>query len=455
VTDPPKLLRRRTNGTASFIIRRPANPLQICAGVRAALRRPDDLGNVAGAADVERVVVILASSRGVSSFLFRLLRSTGAFVSLVGEHIHLYKLFGLIAPARPDGHDGLVDGAADRAGFVAALLDDLTVPCSDPVPSDALARRLITRLYGQWHEALPPLDELAHTIEKIAAALPSDRLDPDRRFLQIVEQLRRSGLSINPWYYDISPDLVRAVFPDLPRPSGPPPLSTLIEEPQFVVPGQGRSATRADLRERPLLLKSSSDAYRVGELTRLFPAAKMTFVHLTRNPAASVNGLIDGWLHRGFFSHRVPPDCTLSIPGYSEQPWGKTWWKFDLPPGWQKARTLPLPLVGAFQWCSAHQAILRSLSDVDPRSVLTVAAEALLENAEQQQRALHTILTRSGVDPAVARRAQESVVMSTVSPRPARWREREEILHVVNLSDRVRALASRLGYGDRPNERWI
>jgi hypothetical protein len=433
-----------------------ANPAQICTRVRAALRRPEDLSNLAGADDVERVVVILASSRGVSSLLFRLLRSTGAFVSLVGEHIHLYKLFGLLAPARPHGHDGLVDGAAaDRAGFVAALLDDLTIPCADAVPDDALARRLVTRLYGQWHESLPPLEELAHAIEKITAALPSDELAPDLRFLRIVEQLRRRDLPIDPWYYDISPDLIRAVFPDLPRPSGPPSLSTLIEEPQFVVPGQGRSATRADLRDRPLLLKSSSDAYRVGELTRLFPSAKMTLVHLTRNPAASVNGLIDGWLHRGFFSHRVPPDCSLSIPGYSEQPWGRSWWKFDLPPGWHEVRAQPLPLVGAFQWCSAHQAILRSLSDVDPRSILTIGAEMLLENREQQQGALNTILAHAGVDPSVSRRAEGSVVMSTVSPRPARWRDRQEILHMVSLTDWVRALASRLGYGDRPNERWI
>lgn len=428
------------------------DPAGLCRRVRVALRAPGDLGQTVVASDVERVVVILASSRGMSSFLFRLLRSTGSFVSLVGEHIHLYKVFGLLSPHE---HDGVVDGVdADPAGFVSGLLDDLVVPSPDQVPEQVLLQRLVRGLYCQWHEALPPLGAMVRELERIMPALRTERDDADLYFLRIVSQLRRSGVPIVPWYYDIAPDKLASVFPELPQPLGPPELSDVIEEPPFVVPGQGRSANRDDLRRCPLLLKSSSDAYRVDQIAKLFPAARITYVHLTRNPAASINGLVDGWLHRGFFSRHLPEGCELSIPGYSEQPWGKRWWKFDLPPGWERVRSLPLAEIGAFQWWNAHSSILASLPALDPASVVTVRGETLVEDASRQA-SLARILDHAGVAPEVALRAQPSVVMSTAAPKPGRWRARADALTKATTTDEVRRVASALGYGDRPGSGWI
>ena len=51
-----------------------------------------------------------------------------------------------------------------------------------------------------------------------------------------------------------------------------------------------------DLRDGTVLLKTSSHAYRIPLLRTLFPFAKFRFIVLTRNPLASVNGLMDGWL---------------------------------------------------------------------------------------------------------------------------------------------------------------
>lgn len=428
------------------------DPAGVCRRARAALRSPGDLGQTAVASDVERVVVILASSRGMSSFLYRLLRSTGSFVSLPGEHIHLYKMFGLLGPHE---HDGVVHGAdADPAGFVSALLDDLIVPSTEPVSVQALLQRFARGLYGQWHEMLPPVEAMVRGLERVLPDLGAERHDPDLHFLRVVSHLRRNGLAIDPWYYDIAPEKLASVFPELPRPVGPPELSDVIEEPPFVVPGQGRSASRDDLRSRPLLLKSSSDAYRVDQIAKLFPAARITYVHLTRNPAASINGLVDGWLHRGFFSRRLREGCELSIPGYSEQPWGTRWWKFDLPPGWERVRSLPLADVGAFQWCSAHASILASLPALDPASVLTVRGETLVEDASRQA-SLARILDHAGVEPQLAMRAQPSVVMSTAAPKPGRWRARQDVLATATSSDEVRRIASALGYGDRPGSGWI
>jgi hypothetical protein len=428
------------------------DPAGVCRRARTVLRAPGDLSQTATASDVERVVVILASSRGMSSFLFRLLRSTGAFASLVGEHIHLYKIFGLLSPHE---HDGVVNAAdADPAGFASALLDDLIVPSSEPVPEQALLHRFARALYGQWHETLPPVEAMVRELERALPDLRAERHDPDLHFLRVIGHLRRNGVPIEPWYYDIAPEKLASVFPDRPQPAGPPELSDVIEEPPFVVPGQGRAATRDDLRSRPLLLKSSSDAYRVDQIARLFPAARITYVHLTRNPAASINGLVDGWLHRGFFSRHLQEGCELAIPGYSEQPWGTRWWKFDLPPGWQRVRTVPLAEVAAFQWWSAHASILASLPALDPASVVTVRGETLVEDTSRQA-SLARILQHAGVEPEMARQAQPSVVMSTAAPKPGRWRARQDELAQATSSDEVCRVASALGYGDRPGSGWI
>jgi hypothetical protein len=428
-------------------------PAAACRRARRALRAPGDLSCTASASDVERVVVILASSRGMSSFLFNMLRSTGSFASLVGEHIHQYTMFGLL---RPDEDDGVVGGAdADPTGFVGALLDDLTVPNTEPVPERELIQRLAKQLVGQWHERLAPIEIVMHELERILPTLRGDRGDAELHFLKAVSHLRHAGMPIDPWYYDVAADKLAAVFPDLARPLGPPALSDVIEEPPFVLPALGRAVTRADLRARPLLLKSSSDAYRVAEIAKLFPAARITYIHLTRNPAASINGLIDGWLHRGFFSRKLPEGRELAIPGYSEQPWGTQWWKFDLPPGWEEVRARSLPEVAAFQWSAAHSSILAALPALAPASIVTVRAETLIEGEGPRQAALARILEHAGVGPEAALRAQPRTVMSTVAPKPGRWRDRQELLAPATSSAHVLQIAAALGYGDRPGSAWI
>ena len=83
-------------------------------------------------------------------------------------------------------------------------------------------------------------------------------------------------------------------------------------------------------------------------------------LHLIRDPVASVTGLMSGWLHHGFHKHRLP-DGALAIERYTlpDRPWTTAWWKFDLPPGWDRYTHRSLEEVCAFQWISANEHILR------------------------------------------------------------------------------------------------
>ena len=67
-----------------------------------------------------------------------------------------------------------------------------------------------------------------------------------------------------------------------------------------------------------------------------------------------------GWLHHGFHKHRLPGG-SLGIERYTrpDRPWTAAWWKFDLPPGFDRYTHRPLQEVCALQWLSANEHILQ------------------------------------------------------------------------------------------------
>lgn len=113
--------------------------------------------------------------------------------------------------------------------------------------------------------------------------------------------MRRVYSEVDPYYYDIPEDMVRAAFPGLARPSNPPNDVLMIEEPPFILLKPARKAADRGLASKTLVLKSTFNSYRMDFIRELFPDARISVIFLTRNPGASINGLYDGWLHRGFF----------------------------------------------------------------------------------------------------------------------------------------------------------
>jgi hypothetical protein len=198
--------------------------------------------------------------------------------------------------------------------------------------------------------------------------------------------------------------------------------------------------------------------YRLPWLRGLFPRARVQVVHLVRNPAASINGLRDGWRHSGFFNVAMPEP--LAIRGYTDpgRPWTTRWWKFDVPPGWSRFTHATLEAVCAEQWASAHEAVLGDLPEGRrPDDVLRVRYEDLVGGASARTATAHALarwldlarpdLLRTavleGLDPQ----------MATAAGGPSRWRRHATELLPVLRDDRILALAERLGYGGDP-ARW-
>ncbi|PXX71592.1 hypothetical protein DFR70_1011026 [Nocardia tenerifensis] len=404
-----------------------------------------------------RVVVIVSSSRGGSSLLYELLRSTGAFLSLGGEHSVLYKLHGLGLPAGADVFDGTITDAADPSGFRADLAADVTTGTErTPIrPGDwdpaVLADRFVRVLAQQWTPCSLSIENAWAIVHDTIARWRQRACGPTQLLMASVRALRLAGWPIDPWYFDVDPAIVASAFSELAPPAGPPPgLTRTVEAPPFLIPGLAPLPGPADL-DRPLLLKASMDAYRLAALPHLFPQSELTVVHLVRNPAAAINGLIDGWRDRGFFSYNLSDRAELRIPGYSGTAgWSTQWWNFDLPPGWRDLIDRPLPLVCAAQWTAAHSHILDAL-EATALPALRVRAEDVMDDATRQA-AIDAILRHCRL--RARRPARSGVIMASQRPEPGRWRRRRALLEPIIADGAVRTCALRLGYDPAASAGW-
>jgi hypothetical protein len=284
----------------------------------------------------------------------------------------------------------------------------------------------------------------------LTAPLQGHDFSTNQRFqAALLQRLREYQPAYNPWYYDLDPNLVRAVFPDVPQAKGPP-SGAIIEEPPFVLSGPWRHTPSSELASKPLILKTPSNAYRMPFLRALFPKARVRVVHLTRNPAASINGLVDGWRFRGFHAHRMA--SPLEIAGIN--PDDRDWWKYDLPPGWEDWQTASLVQVAAFQWSSAHRSILNTVS-TDSNETLRLRFEDVVGPSRSSafQSLFDWLAVKLDAPMATVIETGLPPVMATSRPRQRRWFDRAEELGPVLETESVVHVAQELGYTDQSE--WI
>ncbi len=403
---------------------------------------------------IEEVVILASSSRGGSSVTSELLRAAPTLNHLRAELNPFIQLAGAGAFESGQGDDSLPANIGYDAGLWARELGLEVGRRAGAVDLDAWAWAWAQRLVLQWPDLdIPPDAAREAWGAAVAAALPGG-LAPGPLAesvltevnLGLLLRLRQRWPGLDPWAYDLPAEAIRAACPGLGPALGPPGVD-LLEEPPFVavrpwslgvVPG-------------PLIIKTPSNSYRLDWLRRRFPAARFKVLHLVRNPAAAINGLVDGWRFRGFHSHRLR--APLQIAGYTDhRPQDAHHWKYDLFPGWAAHRGAALVDVAAAQWMAAHSATLDWLDAHPDTPRLQLRFEDLMGAPEVRSGAIGALEAFLGLPPggplAEAAAAPLPTVMATASPRARRWFDRAEALEAPLRRPELRALAQRLGVGD-------
>jgi hypothetical protein len=382
---------------------------------------------------VQRVVVVLCGSRGGSSLFKEALGAHPRIASLDGELDPLLALSGNGFNQNSDSDH--LEAVANASELASSVLDEISFASAEILDHGRLLRKWRNRLVLQFPSHF--LDAEAYRRLERALEAVLSRIDrADRRSEAELQRLILTALfSEDSWrisFYDGNATPGTNLHFDEPL---------KIEEPPFVVPTlRRRPFAMSDVSDAVLLFKSPSDAYRVGLYERLFPNAEVTYIHLTRGFAQSVNGLMDGWLYPlGFFSHDLSKvGCELAIQGYSDRvSFGRKWWKFDLPCNWRRFTRAKLEEVCLNQWCSIHEAILQ-------RGVCTLRV-SFEDFVASPAPVLRRVTDHLGL-PAMALPRALPVKMATDPPHPNRWHKRGPMLMDMGRRPEVRELMGRLGY---------
>jgi hypothetical protein len=420
--------------------------------VRTRLERLHGDGPSVGLDEIRDVVVVASSSRGGSSMFMEMLRHAEGLLHLQAEINPFLVLAELSWPWSGSGSDRLDPSHLGEAA-VRILQEELGREIGRRIRSDVdrsrLARDLCWRLTVQWPRIDFQPDQVSAWVAEVLDELGDEGQDLEALHLGLIRRVREHHDVVNPWFYDIDPRRIREAFPGLEEPTGPP-GDVLLEESPFILAGAWQAPSARELVDKPLVIKTPSNAYRLDFLQALFPRARFRVLHLTRNPAAAINGLLDGWRFRGFHAHRM--DEPLQVPGYSDlRPEDSYWWKYDLPPGWEAIRASPLQEICAHQWASAHEATLAFLSRSDcPR--IQVHFEDLVGDEGSREEVFIRLFEWLGVemDPWMSDVVKRGIppVMATARPRHRRWYERAGLLEPIIAEPRIQALAHLLGYGE-------
>lgn len=424
--------------------------------------------------DVQRLVIINSSSRSGSSLLYSLLGKLPQVYCLTGEAAPFYKLNATLGGFNPHASDRipgeLLDSVIDYAGLSLDFLSDLSLTDHEIVSSriaiDTYTDDLMLRLALQWtNVSFEPVTLrrcISSAVSYYVAQQPLFMVD--EFYLLLLERLMAIWPQINPFYYDIGTDKVALRFPFIDIPAGPPVSGFTLEEPPFILLAPHPKPTSADLAGKTLLLKSTVDCYRMNLIEKLFPDTEIRIIHLVRNPAATINGIFDGWHHRGFFSHNLAHDFAdeepmeLQIKGYSDlYPFGRTWWNFDLPDGWQSVANLDLVDVCAFQWHAANTEIISHLGATRRISCL-VHFEDIIRSVDSRRQEFARLLDFMGIPAGQAEELQLDplpVVQSTLPPQLYRWKRRHDMIAKVLAAPRISELAATFGYCKENMDLWL
>jgi hypothetical protein len=407
--------------------------------------------------DVRKVILIVSASRSGSSAVAEWLRAQPGLLHLGGELKPILRLAGVSDSSGDDGSDVLNElPHSIMPAFEREFFKRLgTVPeASADIRPRELVDNVLLSFRCQWPEIAFDGEQIQTWVVESLGRLGWNKVgdfDSVEFTTELLRHVVEKHPSICPYRYDLPSWKVGCHFPDRTIPAGPLP-GRLIEETPFVLPRMWRQVHAGDLQNRTVVIKDPSNIYRMGLIRRVFAKAEIRVIHLVRNPAASINGLLDGWEHRNFFSHRT---CKpLNIRGYSDRfSWASHWWKFDLPLGWQAFRNASLGEVCAFQWAATNKRIIEETAGLG-RAAKKLKFEDFIEKGLRGCEVRQDLLNWLGIRNSDAAFLDcPRPVMVTNRPAPYRWRSRESLImeFVKNASELL--CPEELGY-ERVIDAW-
>lgn len=376
---------------------------------------------------VEKVLFILSAPRSGSSFLFHVLTHAFPLYSLGGEENPLYRIF-------LDHWDRVTDDRLDRLDVGGLRNNSLFWQafrrCLGTYSGGAELNRfaLAARLCWQW-----PFHYLDFDFVAAHLLSPADLLESFRR---------HAGLTPGVFYRAYDTEVAhsqseRHFLAD---------QHELFEEPPYVWPHGFMAVDDDFVAANSLVLKTSTNSYKIGKIMALFPNAQFKFVYLKRHAFPAINGLIDGWRHHGFHSYNTDHlnGRRLHIKYLETEP--DNWWKFDLFPGWESYADSAIEDICAAQWAINNDYILAFLSrnSVD---CFELRYEDLLDRATFAD-TMESLQQWLGV-PAVADPMQfkEQKVMYTSTEGVDRWKRRDDVIRAAfGRSDRAKPVLTAMGY---------
>ncbi|NOR61558.1 MAG: hypothetical protein GQ535_03565 [Rhodobacteraceae bacterium] len=226
-------------------------------------------------------------------------------------------------------------------------------------------------------------------------------------------------------------------------------ISPIVEITPFVLP-RPRQLKHSKTRASVLLLKASSDPFRIPSLRALFEGRPMTMLRLTRNPLASVNGLLDGWAYPAFWQH--------DLRAHSYMPDTLKGWCFDLYPGWRDATQLSEVTVD--QWRIPNEILQKAeTAPAGNETWHSFAFEAFQSGTAGRTEMLCNAAIAMGLDPMepqfAAAIAAPRQVNATVSPCAARWKQSRPELRTLATQPEISQLAKSMGYNCGDIDAWI
>lgn len=398
--------------------------------------------------DVKKVCLILSSPRSGSSVFIKKLKELTDIYFLQGEETPFYEMHGL--NNFPDGDFNPTITDEQYKLFSRDMLSDFWKHTSDRIDLHTYQTIIFGRLCFQLPNiSVEDLFKVRDTW--LIDCLPlGERVSKEQVYAKLFNAILRYNLQFNPYYWDGTQDFISHYWQYCVPASGPA-NPFLIEEAPFVMAERHKMLIQEDLKYKTLLIKNPTNCYRKEFIKKIYPNAEIKVIHLTRNPAATINGLMDGWLHHGFYSFNLTEE--LNIEGYTEtNPSHSHFWNFDMPPNWRELTNSKLVDVCAEQWYQAHKAILDDWYDAGIKH-----HHVQLENFLDEERRPREIEgVKKFLKSSMLTSTGNSIpqVMATKHPRKARWREREdEILDCISHNPHIEDMAYDLHYGDRCT--WI